>query len=494
VVEERAEIRSSVSLEEGVMGATRVMAMFGVDVASEGARVEALRARCARVAREIDEALCAGGVGLVTGASGSGKSTALGAFVELVRARGEGAVVCGPDGGGCAAPIVERVGRSAAEGMRVLAAAGLGEARLLGRREGELSAGQRARFQLAVGMDGARRVGARSGAPVTLVVDEFGSGLDELTARSLAHSFGKWARAAGVRALVAGSRADVAGLAPDVVVCMDGGSVETRERRGERTALAINVEAGVMADYLALSHYHYAAERPGPVCLVLRALDDASGVLAGVLVVSRPTLNARWRRLAWPDRYEDRDLRARALLLNAEVRVISRLIVDPRFRACGVGTRLARVYLADPLTERTEAMSAMGAVCPVFERAGMTPVRMAQRPQDGRLARFLAARAVAPEALVDAPRVEALWEDVEAQRELRIWANASRRTRRLLEGDVRELCRGAARALLGEPVAYVAGGSREWRMENGEWRSEIRDQRSESGERRARIRDQSGLM
>lgn len=194
---------------------------------------------------------------------------------------------------------------------------------------------------------------------------------------------------------------------------------------------------------------------------MLRAHDEASGALAGVLVVSRPTLNARWRRLAWPGRYEDRDLRARAVRLNAEVRTISRLIVDPRFRACGVGTRLVRAYLADPLTARTEAVSAMGEACPLFERAGMTPIRMAQRPQDGRLERFLAGRGAAPESLVDAAGVAGLWADGDAQRELRMWANASRRTRRLLESPEGELCRQAARALLAEPVAYLAGGGRE---------------------------------
>ena len=235
----------------------------------------------------------------------------------------------------------------------------------------------------------------------------------------------------------------------------------------------IRIEEGGMGDCEALARYHYAGGRPGPVCRVLRAVDVASGVLAGALVVSRPTLNARWRRVAWPGEYEDPDLRARARRINAQLRVISRLIVEPRLRACGVGTRLVRAYLAAPLTVRTEAVSAMGEVCPVFERAGMRAVRMAQRTQDGRLERFLARRGVAPESLVS--RADAVCGDEEMRAELRMWANASRRTRGLLVGDVRALCRAAARALLAEPVAYVAGreesaaerGERKRREEGG---------------------------
>jgi hypothetical protein len=213
-----------------------------------------------------------------------------------------------------------------------------------------------------------------------------------------------------------------------------------------------------MCDYEALAHHHYAAGAPGPVARILRAI-DATGALAGVLVVSMPALNARWRRLAWPGRYEDPDRRARARRINAELRVISRVIVDPRFRGCAVATSLVRAYLRDPLTPATEAVAAMGRICPLFERAGMRPIRMAQRPQDGRLARALVARSARAEQLADPRQAGALLADPELQRELRMWANASRATRALVEAPWEVVARHAARALLAEPVAYAAGSA-----------------------------------
>ncbi|MFG0282880.1 MAG: hypothetical protein ACF8R7_00520, partial [Phycisphaerales bacterium JB039] len=218
---------------------------------------------------------------------------------------------------------------------------------------------------------------------------------------------------------------------------------------------AAPIEVGAPADYRALARHHYAGGRPGPIVRVLRAVDGASGDLAGVLVVSMPALNGRWRRLAWPGRFEDADRRTRARRINAELRVISRVIVEPRFRACGVGTAMVRAYLADPLTPLTEAVAAMGRACPLFERAGMTPIRMAQRPMDGRLERALLASDVPPERLADPDGAQAIWRDPALRRQLRIWANASRRTRRLAEAPPEQLMRQAARALLAEPVAYV---------------------------------------
>ncbi len=85
--------------------------------------------------------------------------------------------------------------------------------------------------------------------------------------------------------------------------------------------------------------------------LVLRALVEQQ--LAGVLVVSMPTLNGRWRHAAWPDvDWAAGGRTAAARRLNLRVRTISRVIVEPRCRGMGVATKLVRSYLAGPLTAR----------------------------------------------------------------------------------------------------------------------------------------------
>ncbi len=58
----------------------------------------------------------------------------------------------------------------------------------------------------------------------------------------------------------------------------------------------LTIEPGTPADLEALSALHYRGGPPATVDLVLRCIapDDGAPALAGVLVVSRPVLNAPW--------------------------------------------------------------------------------------------------------------------------------------------------------------------------------------------------------
>ena len=58
-------------------------------------------------------------------------------------------------------------------------------------------------------------------------------------------------------------------------------------------------------------------------------------------------------------------------LLNGEMRCISRVVIEPRFRGIGLGRYLVAETLARAGVELVEAMAAMGQVNPFFERAGM---------------------------------------------------------------------------------------------------------------------------
>jgi GNAT superfamily N-acetyltransferase len=178
------------------------------------------------------------------------------------------------------------------------------------------------------------------------------------------------------------------------------------------------IREGSLRDYQRLSKYHYRAGRPGTVRRVwvveekgLRdprkqgtegrrgadedapprgrrltprkeiPLPDGGGSLwgcgvVGVLVVSMPVLRCRLRDEATGGRYvRIRDARERAALINGEVRCISRVVVDPRWRGSGVAVRLVKHALAQAETVYTEAVAAMGAVHPLFEKAGMTGYR-----------------------------------------------------------------------------------------------------------------------
>lgn len=208
----------------------------------------------------------------------------------------------------------------------------------------------------------------------------------------------------------------------------------------------MRIETGSRDDYERLRFAHYLPGPPATPVRYLRAV--RSGRLAGVLVVAMPTLNGSWREIAW-GRPSQRDRSARAHELNRTLRTIARVIVDPRLRGLGVATALVRAYLKAPLTERTEAVATMGAVCPFFVRAGMTEAPVPVHPADARLADALDA------AGIDAWQLPA-WADRDpfVARELGRWKrNRGAAVTRVPDA---RLASEATRRLLARPRAYVA--------------------------------------
>lgn len=339
-----------------------------------------------------------GRVVLIAGPSGAGKSTllrgvmreAMGERARVVRSR-------------LSAAQAERAAFDCLSGdassrASTLASAGLAEPMLWARCAGDLSGGERARLLLAIAIHGAR-------AGETVFIDELASNLDRVNAGSLCATLRRWARRSGVCIVCAGAHEDLERmLAPDRVFEACSGI----DRGSRDDALArVRVERGSMEDYRALSHLHYRGGCPATVVRVLRAvrevprwIEPSGGVLAGVLCVSLPALNSRWRERAWPGVFRSGDKRRDAAQVNALLRTISRVIVEPRSRGLGVATALVRAYLADPITPATEASAAIGAVCPFFEHAGMTPYALGHDLIDTRLRDALAHLGTRPEALV----------------------------------------------------------------------------------------------
>lgn len=195
----------------------------------------------------------------------------------------------------------------------------------------------------------------------------------------------------------------------------------------------VEIGEGSYADYVALSRHHYAAGSPATCVRVLRASD--AGRVVGVLVVSMPTLNGGWRARAWPREAAGLSRSESAAWVNANLRTISRVIVEPRWRGCGVARRLVRAYLDDPLTARTEAVAAMAHLCPFFEAAGMRRVTRGRPRADAALARALRRAGIKAWELLDLSRGRRAWRERRELREaLRRWAGQGRGTRGLLTG------------------------------------------------------------
>jgi GNAT superfamily N-acetyltransferase len=214
---------------------------------------------------------------------------------------------------------------------------------------------------------------------------------------------------------------------------------------GSPPAPALRIERAGRREYDRLAPLHYRAGPPATIDRVLAAYDEQADLLAGVLVVSFPTLNGAWRAAAFPGAFDTGDKVRAARQRNDRLRCISRVIVDPRCRGLGVASGLVRAYLAEPCTPLTEAVTAMGACCPFFERGGMRRVSWTS-------SRDLALRRAIG---VEGGRgVESALRGAD-ERALRAWAKAGPATRGL--HDPQQIRLAALGALLAPPLAYAAG-------------------------------------
>jgi GNAT superfamily N-acetyltransferase len=243
----------------------------------------------------------------------------------------------------------------------------------------------------------------------------------------------------------------------------------------------LNIERGTFEDYKRLSRFHYKGSRPGAITGVFRIVHRAPTVVGrylnrhdetqvvGVLVRSLPQLSCQLRNIATQNRYCGLPLRDAAVLLNREVRTISRVVIDPQWRGMGLAVRLVRQALehprdkADHQPRYTEALAAMGRVSPFFEHAGMTRYDRPPRPEHSRLIDALAHVGIEPVMLASAKLArerlatgEPGFEPFLLQ-ELRRWCRAAHRTSkaRLEQMSIDELLTAARDQLLAQPVYFL---------------------------------------
>ncbi len=263
--------------------------------------------------------------------------------------------------------------------VETLSHAGLAEPKLWAMPTPCLSVGERARLHLALAMHNAQRGDV-------VIADEFATPLDRASAYALAHTMSRWTSRTGIILIAATAHEDMAGmLAPDLVINMN---TRTMNTTCDSANQSITIEQGTIADYQLLAHLHYRGSKPATHTLVLKATRTVpilGEILAGVLVISMPTLNGSWRERAWPRFFSAGNKASNAKQINTNLRCISRVIVDPRSRGLGMASALVRHYLNNPQTPATESIAAMGSVCPFFERAGMTPYELLPAPVDLRL-------------------------------------------------------------------------------------------------------------
>jgi len=182
--------------------------------------------------------------------------------------------------------------------------------------------------------------------------------------------------------------------------------------RGCSIARRLQVVCGGVDDYRGLAHFHYREGRLGPFAAIfaLRADERLCHRLGrkavGVIVYTMPVVAAELRNVATADFFVGFDRQTRLALINRNIRCISRVIIEPRFRGLGLASRLVCETMPMMGVPIVESMAVMGLVNPFFEKAGMTgytaemPVRCVQ------LIEAFSMVGVEKKVLIDPPKIQ----------------------------------------------------------------------------------------
>ncbi len=180
----------------------------------------------------------------------------------------------------------------------------------------------------------------------------------------------------------------------------------------------LQITAGSVADYDKLRRYHYRDEHLGPFAaiFVIRPTGvfrprAGTGVI-GVIVYSMPSPAVELRNIATAKAFCGFDRQTQLALVNRNIRRISRVIVEPRFRSLGLAARLVRETMSRMNVAIIEAMGVMGAVNPFFEKAGMTAYTAPMPSRCVRLIEALSTVGIEEAQLIDPQKIQQKLDDL----------------------------------------------------------------------------------
>ena len=295
----------------------------------------------------------------VSGDSGSGKS----ALLKAIKADlGDEAVDLSEVVVEVDKPLIETVGGTVEEGLELLSKVGLNDAFLFLRTYNQLSDGQKYRYRVAKLIESGKQ---------WWLMDEFAACLDRDTAKIIAFNLQKIARQQCKAVVAATTHGDLLDdLSPNVHVHKRfGEEIQIRYRPSnppDECSLVkeMKVEKGTMEHWLSLSRFHYRGHRivaPRNIFKLTRG-DE----LCGVIVYCYPPPRCYGRRMVLPQMTMQK--------LNDELSIISRVVVHPKYRAIGLGTKLVRETLPLAGTRSVEMIAVMAKYSPFAEKAGMKKV------------------------------------------------------------------------------------------------------------------------
>jgi ABC-type ATPase with predicted acetyltransferase domain len=304
----------------------------------------------------------------VTGDSGSGKSVLLRAIKADL---GDEAIDLSEVNIEADKPLIETVGATVEEGLELLSRVGLNDAFLFLRTYGQLSDGQKYRYRIAKLIESKKQ---------WWLMDEFAAKLDRDTAKIVAFNLQKIARKEGKAVVAATTHTDLLGdLNPSVHVHKRFGKEITVNYYPNVAAKEcslireMRVVEGSVEDWRRLAGFHYRSHRivaPRKIFCLRRG-----GELCGVIVYAYPPPACFGRRLVLP-KMSMREL-------NEKLSIVSRVVVHPKYRTVGLGSKLIHETLPLAGTPFVEMVAVMARYNPFADRAGMR--RVAVQKPDGKV-------------------------------------------------------------------------------------------------------------
>jgi GNAT superfamily N-acetyltransferase len=173
----------------------------------------------------------------------------------------------------------------------------------------------------------------------------------------------------------------------------------------------LEIVCGDLADYTHLACYHYRRDQPVGVKAVFilrpkRAIGSLGSKPAGAIVYTMPVPCVELRNTATGNVFKGLDRQTQLALLNRNVRCISRVVIEPRFRGIGLATRLVRQTLPQMNVPIVEAVGVMPLVNPFLERAGMRAFAPRLRLEHVELVEALSIAGIEEDELIDPSGVQ----------------------------------------------------------------------------------------
>jgi hypothetical protein len=171
----------------------------------------------------------------------------------------------------------------------------------------------------------------------------------------------------------------------------------------------LKIVEGTLADYKPLSRFHYRAGNVGAVAKVYKIIDthplrSQIEPIVGIIIYTMPVLNVQMRNVATGGLFCKLGRNAALDFVNANVRTIGRVVIEPRYRSLGLAHWLVEKTMPMLCVPYIEALAVMGKVNPFFQKAGMMKFEAAELMRSVKLKQAFSVVGIEEQDFVDIER------------------------------------------------------------------------------------------